>query len=212
MLFNDGKFADALEIFGQLENISNAQTKIRAVAGKMRCLFSLENYKEAIDEASRLKKTEKVTDPLLKEASFITGKSNYKLGNYDLALSGIKDAASETKTARGAEAKYLLADIYFKQQNLAASEKEAMDFIDKGTSFQYWLAKTFILLSDIYVTRKDDFQAKHTLQSLIENYPIQTDGIQNEAKTKLAAIEAREKKEAEPAQNNLMQINLNNKH
>jgi TolA-binding protein len=208
MLFNNGKFADALDLFGQLENNSNAQTKIRAVAGKMRCLFKLERYKEAIDEAARLKKMEKVTDPLVKEASFTSGKSNYQLGNFDLALSGIKEAASETKTAQGAEAKYLLADIYFRQQNLTASEKEVMDFVDKGTSFQFWLAKSFILLSDIYVNRKDDFQAKHTLQSLIENYPNATDGIMTDAKAKLAALEDREKKEAEPAQNNPMQINL----
>jgi TolA-binding protein len=174
----------------------------------MRCSFRLEKYREAIDEAAKLKKTDKVTEPLIREAAYVSGKSNYILGNYDLALLGIKEAAAETKTAQGAEAKYLLADIYFKQQNLVSSEKELMDFIDKGTSFQFWLAKSFILLSDIYVAKKDDFQAKHTLQSLIENYTIQTDGISAEAKAKLAAIEAREKKELEPTQNNVMQINL----
>ena len=126
-------------------------------------------------------------------------------------MAGIKEAAAETKTAQGAEAKYLLADIYYKKQNLTASEKEIMDFIDKGTSYQFWLAKSFILLSDIYLARNDEFQAKHTLQSLLENYSIQTDGIITEAKSKLAAVEAREKKEPEPAQNNLMQINLNQK-
>jgi TolA-binding protein len=209
MLFNANKYAEALDMFNQLENLANAQNKIRAITGKMRCYFRLDKYREAIEEAAKLKKTDKVTEPLIKEAAFITGKSNFILGNYDLALPGIKEAAVETKTAQGAEAKYLLAEIYFKQQNLVSAEKEVMDFIDKGTSFQFWLAKSFILLSDVYVAKKDDFQAKHTLQSLIENYTNQTDGITAEARAKLAALEAREKKDSEPAQNNVMQIKLN---
>jgi TolA-binding protein len=208
MLFNANKYAEALEMFDQLETLANAQNKIRAIAGKMRCCFRLEKYREAIDEAAKLKKTDKVTDALIKEAAYITGKSYYSLGNFDLSLPGMKEASVETKTAQGAEAKYLLAEIYFKQQNLVSAEKEIMDFIDKGTSFQFWLAKSFILLSDVYVAKKDDFQAKHTLQSLIENYTIQTDGITEQAKSKLAALEAREKKDSEPAQNNVMQINL----
>jgi len=209
MLFSSGKYAEALDIYTQLERAGNAQNKIRAITGKMRCTFRLEKYREAIDEATKLRKTEKVTETLSREAAFISGKANYILKQYDLALIGIKEAAAETKTAQGAESKYLLADTYFKQQNLVSSEKEIMDFIDKGTSFQYWLAKSFILLSDIYVAKKDDFQARHTLKSLIENYTLQNDGILEEAKSRLAAIDARDKKEVAPLQENFMQIKLN---
>jgi len=212
LLFNGGKYAEALELYERLETLSGNQwNKVRSVAGKMRCNFYLEKYRDAIDAAAMLKKTEKATDAMLREASFISGKSNYMLGNYDLALSGLKDASAETNTAQGAEAKYLVADIYFKKQNLASSEKEVMDFINKGTSYQYWLAKSFILLSDIYAARNDDFQASHTLKSLLENYSVQNDGILSEAKSKLEIIEAREKKESEPVEKNLMEINLNQK-
>lgn len=209
MLFANGKYAEALDLYVLLENAGNAQNKIRAITGKMRCAFKLEKYREAIDEAARLKKTEKVTEALAREAAFISGKSNYQLKQYDMALFGIKEAAVETKTAQGAESKYLLADIYFRQQNLVSAEKEIMDFIEKGTSFQFWLAKSFILLSDIYVAKKDDFQARHTLKSLIENYTVQNDGILDEAKSRLAAIDARDKKDAAPLQDNFMQIKLN---
>jgi TolA-binding protein len=37
-------------------------------------------------------------------------------------------------------------------------------------NYDYWVAKTFILLADNYVKLKDNFQAKATLQSIIENY------------------------------------------
>ncbi len=210
MLFSTKEFADALELYDRLETASNNQwNKVRAVAGQMRCNYQLQKYRDAIDDAARLAKTDKVTPELTREASYISAKSNYLLGNYDQAMPGLREAAVETKTATGAEAKYLLADVYFRKQNLTASEKEIMDLVDKGTPHQYWLAKSFILLSDIYVAKKDDFQAKHTLKSLLENYPEKNDGIITEATRKLADVEAREKKEVESIQGNPMQINLN---
>ena len=37
-------------------------------------------------------------------------------------------------------------------------------------SDNYYIAKSFILLSDIYLSRGDKFQAKATLESIIDNY------------------------------------------
>lgn len=61
-----------------------------------------------------------------------------------------------------------------------------------GTPHQYWLAKSFLLLSDIYVINKDSFQAKANLQSVIDNYDNANDGIIEEAKLKLSLIVAKE--------------------
>jgi TolA-binding protein len=210
LLFNAKRYDEAAELYARMETVSGNQwNKVRAMAGLMRCNFMLQKFRNAIDDAVRLSKADKVTPELTREASYITAKSYYELGSYDQALPGLREAAAQTNTVQGAEAKYLLADIYFRKQNLAAAEKEIMDFIDKGTSHQFWLAKSFILLSDIYVAKKDDFQAKHTLKSLVENYPVKDDGILTEASRKLADIEEREKREADAVQGNPLQIKLN---
>ncbi len=210
LLYNGGSYTEALELYDKLETVSNNQWNIvKALAGQMRCEFKLEKFRDAIADAEKVMKAEKSNTELKSEASYISAKSFYNLGNFDQALNGMRDASVATNTATGAEAKYLLADIYFRKQNHVAAEKEILDFIDKGTSYQYWLAKSFILLSDIYVLRKDDFQAKHTLKSLLENYPVADDGIKAEANRKLAEVEAREKRESEPTPGNPMQINLN---
>ena len=81
-----------------------------------------------------------------------------------------------------------------------------------NTSHQYWLAKSFILLSDILIRQKDDFQAKQTLQSIIENYSITTDEIISDANERLVKIIEREK-EMQKAKDTLKlqeQLNFNN--
>jgi hypothetical protein len=44
------------------------------------------------------------------------------------------------------------------------------DLAKEMPNYDYWVAKTYILLSDTYVGLKDAFQAKATLQSIIDNY------------------------------------------
>ena len=68
--------------------------------------------------------------------------------------------------------------------------------IRKNTPYQYWLAKSFVLLSDIYVAQNDDFQAKQYLISLRDNYTAQ-DSIQDLIKDRLDKIIAREKTQSE---------------
>ena len=73
------------------------------------------------------------------------------------------------------------------------AEKIIFDFIDKNTPYPYWLARCFVLLSDIYLSRNDDFQAKQYLLSLKENY-TQDESIQEMISVRLNEIEMREKK------------------
>jgi TolA-binding protein len=75
-----------------------------------------------------------------------------------------------TKGIIGAEAKYFLALIYYELKNYEEAEKMCFEFIDEFSSYDYWLARNFILLADIYTSTGNYFQAKQTLQSIIDNY------------------------------------------
>jgi hypothetical protein len=85
----------------------------------------------------------------------------------------------------------LLAQTYYDQGRRELAEKEIFDFIKKNTPYQYWLGKSFLLLSDLYIDNKDEFQAIHTLQSLIDYYEIPNDGIMMIAKRKKDEITAK---------------------
>jgi len=108
-------------------------------------------------------------------------------------LNDLSQTAEDTKNAEGAESKYLKAKIFFQTGKFEDCEKEIMDFISKNTPHQYWLAQSFILLSDIYLKKNDLFQARHTLKSIVDNYANKEDGIIETSLQKIRQIEEMEK-------------------
>ena len=67
------------------------------------------------------------------------------------------------------------------------AEKQCYKVIEQKPSYNYWIAKSYLLLGDIFFAENDLFNAKATLQSIIDNYKADDD-ILPEAKTKLAAV------------------------
>ncbi|MFW5821773.1 MAG: tetratricopeptide repeat protein [Tangfeifania sp.] len=209
LTFNAGKFNEALELFNKLESVANSKwNSLKAYTGQMRCNFELENYQAAIEAARKVKNSDVVNEAWKREASFISGKSYYLTENQQAALEPLKSVATDTKLEQGAEAKFLVSEIYYNNGQMQEAEEEIMDFISKGTPYQFWLGKAFLLLADIYLDRGDDFQAKHTLRSLLENYSADNDGVKQRAREKMAAIEAREEMDQQKAKDSSFQLEI----
>lgn len=191
--YNDQNYVQALAYFERLAKISNSGNNLpEALTGIMRCQFNLAKYQDCITTANQILALEKVSDILKRETNYKLGLSYYNSGNADKAFPILSKLSVDTNSAEGAEAKFLVAEILFEKQKLKESEKEIMDFIDKNSPHQFWLAKSFLLLSDIYLKNGDEFQAKHTLKSIEENYPEKEDGILEATRQKLQVIEADE--------------------
>lgn len=206
LTYNAGRIEEALGYFVRLERIAGSKWNLlKAYTGQMRCYFQLKQYAEAIESAGKVKTSDVANEAWTREADFIQGKSHYLNNNSRAALSSLKALSSDTKLEQGAEAKFLVAQIYYQQNQKQEAEEEIMDFISRGTPFQFWLGKSFLLLADIYTDRGDDFQAKHTLRSVVENYGNDEDGIKAEASRKLAAIEAGEEADQQRARDSSFQ-------
>ncbi len=86
------------------------------------------------------------------------------------------------------ESHYYIIDEAYR----AGNHKEAEDMIftlsDSGEADAYWLAKSFILLGDIYVADGDNFQARATYQSIVDGYSNEDDGLIELAKSKIAEL------------------------
>lgn len=209
MQFKSENYEAALNMFNRLEKVANSKWNIlKANIGQMRCYLLASQYQQAIEAAKKVKKQDITSDALKYEADYAIGKSNYELGNLSSSIDPLNDVAKNTQLEQGAEAKYLLAEIYYKNKNLAKSEETIIDFVEKGTPYTYWLGKSFLLLASIYEDKGDPFQAKHTLKSLSENYNEDDDGIKAEANRRLAAIQEKEARQQQNAVDSSFQMEI----
>ena len=183
--FEKENFAKALELYKRLETEAEIKSNVmEARLGQMRCNFKLSNSDNAIVSAKALLLYENLPGEIYREAHYIMAKSYLENNNTTSAAEELKLVAKDLKSKEGSECKYLLAKLYYDENKKDDAQKEIMNFIDKNTPYQYWLGKSFILLSDIYVDRNDEFQAVNTLQSILDYYENNNDGIKTEAKVK----------------------------
>jgi len=147
----------------------------------------LEAYNQTIIAANKLYHTENVPVEIMREAHYKMANSYLKLNDLDNALKQFRILSSDVSVKEGAEAKYRVAQILFKTNKYLQAEDVIFNF--ENTPYRYWLAKSFIILSDIYKINDDLFQAKATLESIIQNYSSEDDEIVEIAKEKIAAIE-----------------------
>lgn len=184
------KFQAAVDDYVKLESQAELPANILlARLNLQKAYFELKEYDNVITVAKRLLPSEKLTPEDTRITQYMLAKAYLFTNSPVLAFDVFKILAKDVKNSEGAEAKYTLAQMLFNQQDYNQSEKEILDFGDKNTPHQYWIAKAFILLSDIYLKKKDEFQANQTLQSIIENYDNKSDGIIDSAKVKLHLIE-----------------------
>lgn len=209
LTFNAEDYTGALEMFDKLEKLANSKWNVlRANTGQMRCNLILERYETAIKAAAKTEKSDIANEALVREANYTEGKSYYLLNQPENALPGLKAVSIDTKYEQGAEAKFLVSEIYYQQNKKKEAEDEIMDFVSENSPYQFWLGKAFLLLTDIYLDNGDGFTAKHTLKSIVDNYGNETDGIKDEALKKLNEIEEKEAEEQKSAIDSSFQIEI----
>ena len=92
----------------------------------------------------------KVAPELSNEAHYYRAKAYLDAGKVEGAMDDLKILAKDTRNIYGAEAKYKVAQIYFDAGQTEQAEKEVLDYIEVSTPHTYWLARSFVLLSDVF--------------------------------------------------------------
>tara|TARA_B100001758_G_scaffold243937_2_gene254527 strand:+ start:4572 stop:7679 length:3108 start_codon:yes stop_codon:yes gene_type:complete len=154
--------------FRLLDYASSNSVKREAVIRLMHGYEYLDNS-VAFDYAKQVVVLEKVDDWLLSKAYIIIARNEFALGNYAKSKSTFEKVIRLSKYDQGAEAKYHLAYLIFLDEKIELAEKMIFELSEEYSNDHY-IAKGFILLSDIYVLQKNLFQAKATLESIIDNH------------------------------------------
>ena len=88
----------------------------------------------------------------------------------ETAMDDLEPLAEDTRTKEGAESKYLIAEIMFDDGQYEECEEEIFDYIEVSTPHAYWLARSFVLLADVYMNQGKKMEAREYLVSLQNNY------------------------------------------
>lgn len=183
-------YTKAIEGFEMLKKISKTPSiLLDAEVGCMRAYFEVQQYEKALAAAEKVVASKNIPAELTDEANYTRARSLQLTGKNTEALEVYRKLASNLKNPTDAEAKYRIIEILYDTKKYKDSENEVYNFAENKSANQYWLAKAFITLGDIYVHQKDYFQAKATFKSIIDGYPRKDDGVKDEARKRYAEIE-----------------------
>ncbi len=182
-------YTKSLGYFEQLEKISEKpENLLFAVKGELKSASGSGDPQKTIIAADKIIASSNRPEELLREAYFLSAKAHYNLNDYDEALRAFRKISNEITSSEGAESKYRVAEILNRKGQTAEAEKIINEFIDQHTPQQFWMARIFLLLADISIKKGDKIQARATLQGLKDNYPVNSDGILDEVKSKLDSL------------------------
>lgn len=185
--FEQKNYVNAEKYYTQLKQLTSSQeNKLEAMRGMLRSQYQQEKWTEAVENAKELTAAKGSSADDKSLANMAIGKSNEADGQYDVAISSFKSVVQLNKAALAAEARYEIANCWFHVNKLNEAEKAAMETINKSGSYDYWITKAYILLGDIYFKQKDYFNAKATLQSVVDN-TINAE-LKSEAQAKLNIV------------------------
>lgn len=188
MAYEGKDYERALELYKQLtDRAASQEERLAAETGALRSAYLLNDGKEVIAMASALLAESKVAPELSNEARYYRSKAFLHAGQTQEALQDLVVLAKDTRNVYGAEAKYLVAQLYFDAGETAKAEKEILEYIEISTPHTYWLARGFVLLSDVYVKLDRKLEAKQYLLSLQQNYQADDD-IAQMIETRLANL------------------------
>lgn len=176
ILFERKLYADALTDYRTLQaKASTAARRQLGIVGVMRCAALLADDIETINAATALLAEAQLQPEQQNEALYFRAKAYLRQKAVQKAEADFALLAKDTRTLYGAEAKYQVAQLQYNARQYAKAEKELLNFIEQSTPHAYWLARGFVLLSDVYVAMDKKLDARQYLLSLQQNYQADDD-------------------------------------
>ena len=185
-------FGKSLQYYKQYEaKASTESDKYQAQLGALRSAFrvgqdqDVKSFGYKIINSNIASKEEKAS------AYYYVGKVHLKEKAVTEAYNAFDAVANLSNNNQAAEAKYLMAEILFSQGKTAQAEKQCNLVTEQASNYPFWVAKSIILLSDIYMGRKDLINARAALEAVIDNFNEDAALVET-AKAKLKAVEKAE--------------------
>lgn len=114
------------------------------------------------------------------------------MGETENAIPSLTFVDQNTNNNQGAESRYLLAEIQFNKKDYSLAEQQCHYANEKNANYPYWIAKSLLLIADIYYQKEDLLNARAAVEAVLENFVEDADIIKiaNEKLNKIKVKEA----------------------
>lgn len=162
----------AFETYSQLaENGSSSAVVNAARLGMLRTARDLGESEATLNAADQLLASSTIGANERDEISFSRAVALEQLGRSIEACATWNELSANPETLYGTKSAFYLAQHYYNDGNITESRRVTEDLIEANPPHNYWLARAFILMSDINRAEGNTFEADEYLRSLRENYP-----------------------------------------
>jgi TolA-binding protein len=166
----DKEYQKALDNYQELFAMASNEVYLsESLDGQLECYQQMGMADSVLVISKTILTSKMVSEQTIKKAHAYRAHAALTAGNLQLANNEYTIVSKLMKGSTAAEAKYYQALIQYKLGNYKDSEKLVFEMINEYGSYDEWITRGFILLADIYVKYGNTFQAKQTLQSIIDN-------------------------------------------
>lgn len=167
-----GKAEPALATYRELESRASSSSDMNtARMGILRVCRDLGNHEQVIETADALLESSSLGSSQKSEVAYTKAVALAASGKGSEAVELWKAVGADTDDIYGTKGAFDLAQYYFENGRTDDALAEVNRLIDANPPHDYWLARGFILLSDIQRKQGKTFEADEYLKSLKENYP-----------------------------------------
>lgn len=190
LLIAKKQYDKARESFERLDKkATSAYSKTRAALGLLRVAEGKADYAAMLTQANLLLADNTLSREARSEALYARATAEMKNGNTEAAVTDLGSLVDTDITSiYGSKAAIDLGTYYYNAGNYKKAEATVNKLLDSATTHQYWMARGFILLSDVYKKQGDKFQAREYLESLKANYPGKEADIKEMIDKRLKAL------------------------
>lgn len=184
----NGPCEDLVVYLEKMERITKSkETRQQSWRALFRCYDKLGRLSDAREIAKKVADDLSAPDDLKAEALVYIGRAEFADKKYKNAIDRFIEAYSRYNNIYSAEAKYREAQVYFEMAEYDNCINSCYDELDQFNAYDWWVGKSMNLLGDAYLAKGDEFNAKATWNSVIDNFGAIPE-ISNEAREKIAKL------------------------
>ncbi len=166
---HDQDFEKAYVYYDKLLS-GNMSSDINYIEAALYSAFVSKNKEGIFKYAQEVIDNNSINPSVKSSAHYYLAKTYLSDKNDTNALQHLRKVTELSNNNQSAESSYLVAKILYDNGSKDEAEVQAFNTTKSGSAYPLWVAKSIILIGDIYVDKDDDLNASAAYESIVENF------------------------------------------